>query len=61
MLRLYEAVGKASVIKLQLGFPCRLEECDLMENPIGSADKDMLTFSPFEIKTLKAIVSAGEI
>ena len=55
MLRLYEAAGKATVTALHTGFPCRLIACDLMENPIGSVDGQTLAFSPFEIKTLKAI------
>lgn len=55
VLRLYEAVGKTAVTALHLGLPCCLVECDLMENPIGSVDGEKLTFSPFEIKTLKAI------
>ena len=53
--RLYEAVGKATVTALHTDFPCRFIECDLMENPIGSVDGQTLAFSPFEIKTLKAI------
>lgn len=60
VLRLYEAVGQATVTALNLGFPCRLVECDLMENPIGTVDTEKLTFSPFEIKTLKAIPQSGE-
>lgn len=60
VLRLYEAVGKATVTALQLGFPCRIVECDLMENPMGSVDGEKLVFSPFEIKTLKAFPQSGE-
>ena len=55
VLRLYEAAGRATVTALHTGFPCRLIACDLMKNPIGSVDGQTLAFSPFEIKTLKAI------
>ena len=60
VLRLYEAVGKTTVTALRLGFPCRLVECDFLENPIAAADGEKLTFSPFEIKTLKAIPQPGK-
>ena len=59
VLRLYEAVGKTTVTALHMGFTCCLMECDLMENPIGRVDGEKLTFTPFEIKTLKAVPQPG--
>ena len=55
VLRLYEAVGRKTTTALKLKLPADLTECDLMENPLGKADGESLLFTPFEIKTIRAV------
>ena len=55
VLRLYEAVGRKTTTALKLKLPADLTECDLMENPLGKAGGESLLFTPFEIKTIRAV------
>lgn len=61
VLRLYEAVGKETATALKLRLPADLSVCDLMENPLGEADGEHLLFTPFEIKTIRAIPREGRL
>jgi alpha-mannosidase len=58
VVRLYEATGASVDTVVHFGFPvAEAAEADLMETPLASldvADDDVtLSFSPFEIKTLR--------
>ncbi|SFE59517.1 alpha-mannosidase [Paenibacillus catalpae] len=55
IIRLYETSGTIAETSVTFGITDRkLEEVDLMENPIGESD-GCLVFQPFEIKTLRVL------
>ncbi|MCM3631164.1 glycosyl hydrolase-related protein [Paenibacillus glycanilyticus] len=56
IIRLYETSGTLAETSVAFGIAdMKLEEVDLMENPIGAFD-GRLVFQPFEIKTLRVIL-----
>jgi len=59
VMRLYEAYGKKTEIKIALPWPIEAVETDLMERPIRklevSGDSLRLNIEPFEIKTIKIL------
>jgi alpha-mannosidase len=59
VMRLYEAYGKKTEVKISLPWPIEAAETDLMEKPgkklEASADSLRLSIEPFEIKTIKII------
>lgn len=65
ILRLYETAGTGAAARLSLGLDCRtIEEADLMEKPVellaGESNELVLTFTPFEIKTLRVAFAGLE-
>jgi len=64
ILRLYESTGGAAKVRLRFGFKvAQVEETDLLEAPRQELDLNqdsvLLSFRPFEIKTLKVSGSVG--
>lgn len=57
MLRLYEAYGRKTEVKITLPWPIEAIETDMMERPLKKletgADSLHLNINPFEIKTIK--------
>ncbi|MBQ6716057.1 MAG: alpha-mannosidase, partial [Clostridia bacterium] len=54
ILRLYDATGDYSKAKLSFGHELKkLTECNMLEEEIAPVEENMLTFKPFEIKTVK--------
>ena len=64
ILRLYESTGGAAKVRLRFGFKvAQVEETDLLEAPRQELDLNqdsvLLSFRPFEIKTLKVSGRVG--
>jgi alpha-mannosidase len=59
ILRLYEAFGQRTDVNVELPWPAEAAEADLIERPgkkIATSGKTLtLTFSPYEIKTLRVV------
>lgn len=54
IIRVYEDSGKERKAKLSLDAEyTKAEVCDMLENPIAECDINDLSFTPFEIKTIK--------
>ena len=65
ILRLYETAGAGAEARLSFGLDCRtIEEADLMEKPVKmlaeGSNELVLTFTPFEIKTLRVAFAGLE-
>lgn len=53
VLRLYEALGKDAVTKVEVGIPYKKVLCtDMLENELEEAELSELHFTPFEVKTI---------
>jgi alpha-mannosidase len=59
VMRLYEAYGKKTEMKITFPWPIEAVETDLMERPIkkleASGNSLRLNIEPFEIKTIKIL------